>query len=70
MFQVNFVPSLVADRKTAFWFFVQNDLSFRVLSRRSTGRHVALTPGHNRAAPEPSTIRMLWEPQKKHGNEA
>ena len=43
MFQVNFVPSLVADRKTAVWFFVQNDLSFRVLSRRSTGRHVART---------------------------
>ena len=28
-----------------------------------------LASGHNHAAPEPSTIRMLWEPQKKHGTD-
>ena len=60
MFQVNFVPSLVADRKNAVWFFVQNDLSFRVLSRRSMVT-MLLAPGYNCGAPEPSTIRMLWE---------
>ena len=47
MFQVNFIPSLVADRKTPFgalfnFIFPQ----FRVLLRRSTGCHPARTRPH------------------------
>ena len=60
MIELNFIPSLVADRKTAIWFFFQFYLSFRILSRRSRVA-ILLVPGHNRAAPEPSAIRMLWK---------
>ena len=73
MFQVNFVPSFVADRKTAVWFCVQTIFPF-AFCQDDLRVTMLLTPGHSRAAPEPSTIRMLsvcyWKPQKKHGDEA
>ena len=45
MFEVNFIPSLAPAEKLPFGSFlhVQSDLSFRVLSRRSTDHHVART---------------------------
>ena len=47
MFQVNFVPSLVADRKTAVWFFVENNLSFCVLSVRTRPQPCSSWTVHN-----------------------
>ena len=57
---LNFIPSLVADRKTAIWCFVQ--LSF--LSR--SVKTIDWSPSCSHKAttmqpPEPSAIRMLWE---------
>ena len=52
MFQVNFVVPFGSLFKTIFPFvFCQDDLRVAML----------LAQGHNRAAPEPSTVRMLWE---------
>ena len=50
-------------QKTAVWFFVQDDLCFRTFCQDDLHVQVAmlLAPGHNRAAPEPSAICMLWE---------
>ena len=49
MFQVNFIPSLAPNWKTAVWFFVQNDLSF-AFSQDDRWIAMLLLPGHNHAA--------------------
>ena len=57
MFQVNFIPSLVPDWKTAVWFFFL--CSKRPFLSRSRWIARLLAPGHNRAAfhvPFPWTV--------------
>ena len=58
MFQVNFVPSLVADRKTPFGSLFKTIFSF-AYCQDDLRVAMLLAPGHNFAAPEPST-EEIW----------